>query len=300
VRLRRALGRRRAGRAHAGLASLPGQRLGDATPYALPLDGELIWFLCRFEQAAPVRVSLPADASQPERELLRRALRAWEQAGLGVRFAETSEPRAQIALEFVPDDAAFAAHAEADCRVERAALAGAAGERLPARLERARVGLRRAQLDWRGHRVPLDDAQRLGTALHELGHALGFQGHARRGDGVMLGNPEDVRDVGRALLAGERFRDPSVEALYRVASGSVVKRSRLPSGRSGPVDRLAALAAARGDGSLLARSGDRTGRVAFAAPDGALVRVFLRELPASLRDPRRLELAADAELLGAR
>lgn len=282
-----------------GLASLSGQRLGDATPYALPLAGELIWFLCRFEPAEPIRVALPADASEPERGLLRRALRAWEQAGLGVRFAETPGPEAQIALAFVPDDAALAAHAEADCRVEHAAAAGAAGERLPARLARARVGLRRAQLDWRGHRIPLDDAQRLGTALHELGHALGFQGHARRG-GVMLGNPEDVRDIGRSLLAGERFRDPSVEALYRVASGSVVKRSLLPPGRSGPVDRLAALAAQRGDGSLLARSGDRTGRLAFEAPDGVLVRVFLRDLPASLRDPERLELAADAELLLAR
>jgi hypothetical protein len=214
-----------------------------------------------------------------------------------VRFAEAAAAEAQIALEFAPDDAGLSAFTEADCRVEDAASAARAEARLPARMARARIGLRRGQLDWRGHRVALDDAQRLGSALHELGHALGFQGHARGGVGVMHGNLEHVRDVGRAVLAGQGFHDASVTALYRVASGTLVARSALPPGRSGAVDRLAALAARRGDGSLWVRVGDRTGRVAWIGDDGAEVRVFLRGLHASLRDPRRLELAADAELL---
>ena len=97
------------------LAALPGQRLGDATPYALPLAGELIWFLCRFDTRSPIRVVLPENASEAENARLRLALRAWEQA-LGLRFEEAKP--AQIEIEFAPDDAEFAAVTEAECRVD--------------------------------------------------------------------------------------------------------------------------------------------------------------------------------------
>lgn len=272
------------------LASLPAQRLGDATPYALPLAGELIWFLCRFDTRAPIRVALPEHGSEAELARLRLALRAWEQA-LDVRFEE-AEP-AQIEIEFVPDDAEFAAVTEAECRVEGAAEAARAGPRLQARLSRARVSLRRAQIDTRGHHIQVDEAQQVGAALHELGHALGYQGHAARGDTVMVQTVESVRDVGARVLAGRAFRDDTLAALYRVDSGVVVARASLPSGRSVPVDRLAALAAREGDDSLLVRTGDRSGRVAFVDPAGSTIRVFLRNLPESLRDPTRLQLAAD-------
>jgi matrixin len=273
-----------------GLAALPAQRLGDATPYAIPLAGELIWFLCRFDAGSPIRVQLPENASEAELARLRLALRAWEQA-LGVRFEEAGP--AQIEIEFAPDDAEFAAVTEAECRVDGAAQAARAGPRLTAALSRARVSLRRAQIDTRGHHIQVDEAQQVGAALHELGHALGYQGHAARGDTVMVRTVETVRDVGARVLAGRTFRDDTLAALYRVESGVVVARASLPDGRSGPVDRLAALAAREGDGSLLVRTGDRSGRVAFVDPSGSTIRVFLRNLPESLRDPRRLELAAD-------
>jgi hypothetical protein len=272
------------------LAELRDQRLGDATPYALPLAGELIWFLCRFDARAPIRVALPENGSEAERARLRLALRAWEQA-LGVRFEE-AEP-AQIEIEFAPDDAEFAAVTEAECRVGGAAQAPQAGPRLEAGIARARVSLRRAQIDGRGHHIQVDEAQQVGAALHELGHALGYQGHAARGDTVMVQTVETVRDVGARVLAGRDFRDDTLAALYRVDSGVVVARAPLPSGRSVPVDRLAALAAREGDGSLLVRTGDRSGRVAFVDPAGSTLRVFLRNLPESLRDPTRLQLAAD-------
>jgi hypothetical protein len=272
------------------LRELEEQRLGDATPYALAVAGELIWFLCRFDPAESIRVSLPEDASKAELERLRLALRAWEQA-LGVRFAE--ETPAQIEVSFAPDDAAFAASTEAECRVERAAEAADAGERLSARLAYSKVELRRAGLDMRNHRIALDEAEQLGAILHELGHALGFQGHAEFGDTVMVRSVDAVRAVGRDVLAGDAFRDDTVAALYRVDSGVVVARTALASARTAPIDRLAALAAREGDGSLLVRTGDRTGRVAFVDASGSALRVYLRNLTASLRDPRRLELAAD-------
>jgi hypothetical protein len=277
------------------VAALPGHRLGDLVPYALPVSGELLWFLCRFDGPEPIRVALPPDASADERARLELALHAWEQA-LGLRFQQASP--AQIEIRYAPDDAVFAATTEADCRVEDVAGIRREADRLPARLVHAEVELRRAQLDVRGHRVSLDDAQQLGAALHELGHALGFPGHARRGDTVMVRTVESVRDAGRGVLAGRPFRDDTLAALYRVASGSVVARSALPAGRSAPVDRLAALSLRAGDGSLLVRAGDRTERIAFVDAEGSALRVFVRDPGEALRDPTRLRLAADPPLIG--
>jgi hypothetical protein len=272
-----------------GLAALEGQRLGDATPYALPMQGELVWLLCRFETTAPIRVALPAEASADERAGIERALRAWEQA-LALRFVEAAPAEMEIA--FAPDEATYAATTQAECRVEPAAAAGSA-ERLPARIVYARVLLRRAGVDARGHRIALNQPQQLGALLHELGHALGYQGHARRGDTVMVRNLEQVRDVGRDVLAGRPFRDATLAALYAVPSGSVVARAPLPPGASAAVDRLIGRATREGDGSLWLRAGDEVGRVALPLPSGELQRVLLRRLPEALRDPARLELAAD-------
>jgi hypothetical protein len=281
------------------LAALEGQRLGDLTPYALPVQGQLLWFLCRFELDAPIRVALPPDALDAERALLLRALAAWEQAVPGLHFARVEPDAAEIALVFAPDDPRVAATTEAECRVTHAAQVDVAGERLPARLVHARVALRRAQLDWRGHAAPLSEAQQLGAALHELGHALGYQGHARAGETVMVRDVERVRDIGRRVLEGGAFSDLAVSALYRVDSGTLVERAELPSGRTAPVDRLASFAAQHGDGSLFVRVGDVAGRVAFFGPDPGLHRVFLRHLREALRDPDVLELAADPQELAA-
>jgi hypothetical protein len=272
------------------LAELPSQRLGDTTPYALPIRDELVWLLCRFDTAAPIRVELPAEANGVERAQIQRALRAWEQA-LGVRFVESAK-RPQIEIAFGPDDAAYAATTHAECRVVPAAAADQ-GDRVPARMLFARVSLRRAGIDVRRHRVALDEPQQLGALLHELGHALGFQGHARRGDTVMVRNLEQVRDIGRDVIAGRPFRDDTLAALYRVPSGSVVARAPLPPGRTAPVDRLAERAWRDGDGGLWLRVGDSEGRVALLLPGTPLLRVLLRGIPLALTTPERLELVAD-------
>ena len=203
---------------------------------------------------------------------------------------------AQIELAFAPDDDAYAATTEAECRLERAAEAAGAGTRLPAGLVTARVALRRAQLDFRGHAVALDEAQQLGALLHELGHALGYQGHATQGDTVMLRTVERVRDVGRHVLGGGAFHDDTLAALYRVPSGSVVARMPLAPGKSEPVDRLAGLSAREGDGSLWLRIGDRAGRISALTPPDQVFQVYLRGLPDALRDPARLLLIPDPEL----
>ena len=270
------------------VAEIPGHRLGDTTPYLLPYADELVLFLCRFERGTRVRVALPESASAEERALLRRALAAWSGAGLGLSLHEVGEGEpAEIQLRIGDAVRGFAAQTAAEC-----GLAGvvASDERLPARLLGAQIVLRREDLDVRGHAVALSPEELLGSALHELGHALGFQGHARRGASVMVRNVEAVRRIGRRLLAGEPFADATLAALYRSPSGAVVGRMRLPAGRSQPIDRLVAIGAARGFRGPSVRVGDRGARISWWDDQGQHLAVHVPELEAVLADPRRLRL----------
>ena len=106
---------------------------------------------------------------------------------------------------------------------------------LPARLVFASIQMAR------------DDPRLAGTALHELGHALGFQGHASRGRTVMVRATDAVRLAGERVMAGKAFDDAAVGALYAVPSGSVVGRLPLAKQRTSSVDRLIAIGGRRGN-----------------------------------------------------
>jgi hypothetical protein len=259
------------------------------TPYVLPRDDELVLFLCRFEREEALRVALPADASAEERKLLTLALAAWSGAGLGVSLeaVEEGEP-ADISIRIGGAAEGFAAQTGADCGLVAGADSG--GPVLDARLVSAHVLLRRADRDVRRHRVPLSPDEFLGSALHELGHALGFQGHVRRGSSIMVRNVEEVRRRGRRLLDGEGFYDATLAALYRVESGVVLARRSLPPGRTEPVDRLLSIGTAQGFTGPFLRVGDRSGRLAWWDPDGRRLVVGLPDLPRVLERPEALAL----------
>ena len=270
------------------LAEVRGHRLGQATPYLLPRADELLLFLCRFERGARLRVALPEQATAGERELLQLALAAWTEAGLGLSLAAASEGEpADISIGIGAVGQGFSARTGTEC-----GLAGvdASDGVLPARLVAAEIELRRADLDVRRHVVPLSPEEFLGSALHELGHALGFQGHVRGGSSVMVRNVETVRGIGRRLLAGQPFRDASLEALYRIESGVVVGRTPLPEGRTRAVDRLLAIAAARGFRGPVVRVGDRGARISWWDEDARRLSIHVPDLMEVLRDPASLRL----------
>jgi len=172
------------------LAELDSGRLHDAAPYWRPDDWqhprELVLFLCRWSVERPVRVSLPDDADEAERSQLRRALAAVAESGLGVSFDEVPAAQASLRLELEawPDpEPRVAQHATAltaaDCRPEPGGT-----------LEHVEVRLQRVNRDLLGRVVPLSPEQFTGAALHELGHALGFQGHAAAGGSVLRRDTE--------------------------------------------------------------------------------------------------------------
>jgi hypothetical protein len=275
-----------------------GHRLGDMHPQVLARDGELIFFWCRWTTERPVPVALPLAASDDERWLLRRALEAWEAASLGIRFVILEGGPAAITLEVVdgpvespagPD----AGNTVADCRVDETVRSP--GDRLLAELASARIRLaRRSAPDWRGTERPLTSAEFLGVALHELGHALGYSGHARRGDTIMVREVDAIRRAGAALLAGEPFRDPTLAALYRHPSGWIARRTEVAPWRTDLVDRMRALAAEhRLDGPFV-RSGETRARIFWKTSRGGDYGLVLVNLRETLRHPDRALIAPEA------
>jgi hypothetical protein len=270
------------------VGAVRGQRLRDITPYVLPRHDEVWWFLCRWPDDTPVRTAFPTDATPRERELLRMALDAWEKELQTLRFRVVPEPAdADIVFEIGAIELDFTAKAGAEC------FARESDGRLEARLVHARVLLRRSMPDTRGREVDMADAEWLGAALHELGHALGFQGHERYGSGVMAREVERVLAHGEQVLAGEALHAPSLVALYRLPPGAVVARPALPKGRTAAIDRLAELAAEKGYHGPLVRVGDTAARIAWLDGKGGIVEMYLPDIRDALATPARLKILPD-------
>ena len=252
--------------------------LRDVNPYVLAFDDLLTPFLCRWRSPATLSVSLDPGASEDDRRVLELALRAWEQAGLGLQF-ELGPGPAAISVGFATPGG-YSGTTRADCAVR-----ASGGSLETAELVHARVMVRRVQQDALGRPVPLTPAERLGTMLHEFGHALGFQGHPRRGATVMLESVDHVRRAGRRLLRGETFRDPALEALYRLPSGTRLGSIALSSGRTLDLDALHTVASGLGYEGPLLRSGDRSAQVAWRKPGAPRLFFLLPDIAEVLRDP---------------
>jgi len=285
------------------LRSIDGQRLADANPYPLPLAGRLTFFLCRWPTELPIPIVLPSDASAGERRAIETALHAWEGAGLGLRFAETLGTEAGIDIGFVAGTVDTAAGQDTantivDCRIAPASRQGGAGV-AGAELVRARIRIARiTNPDTQGHQRPLTAAELTGTALHELGHALGFQGHARHGDTVMVRETERIAHAGKGLLAGDGFRDPSLRALYALPSGAVVASAPVDRCRTDLVDRMARVAEENHLDGPFVRVGESAGRIFWRDDKGTDYGLVIAKVREALRDPAKLLVVPESRVRG--
>ena len=242
-------------------------------------------------------VSLPGDASARELRALRGALRAMEAAaGLGVRFKEVEPARASITITLVDEPPERGAGTViADCRVDPAALEPRPVDVLPAELVHAAVRIaRRKPTDWRGERLEPSEGELTGAALHELGHALGFQGHVSTGSSIMTREWERVAAVGERVAAGGRFDAPTLRALYAVPSGTVVRRVSVSPWRTDLLDRMATVAQREGLAGAYVRVGDRFGRVFWRSAKGNEYGFQIANLPDVVRDPVSLVVLPEA------
>jgi hypothetical protein len=246
---------------------------------------------------------LPADASADERRAIETALHAWEGAGLGLRFAEAVSAEAGIEIGFVTGTVDTAAGQDTastvvDCRIAPASQQSGAGVDR-AELVRARIRIARiTNQDTQGHQRPLSAAELSGTALHELGHALGFQGHARHGDTVMVRETERIAHIGKALLAGDGFHDPSLRALYALPSGAVVASTPIDRCRTDLVDRMALVAEQNHLDGPFVRVGESAGRIFWRDDKGTEYGLVIAKLHESLRDPTKLLVVPESRVRG--
>jgi hypothetical protein len=277
----------------AALDAHPGQRLFDATPYVLPARGELVEFFCRWPDGQPIPLHLPEDATPDERRALEAAASAWESSGIGVHFEPASRERVRaggIEVSFLAPDRTSRAEGTgytlADCRIADASPDALARAVLPASLERARIRIvRRDSRTWSPADHVFFAGEVAGVALHELAHALGFQGHTQFDDGILARDTKYSTVVGRRVLAGAAFREPTLAALYDLPSGVVLDRRPVPRVRTAPLDSL--LDAARGP---LVRVGDRSGRIFWLTPSGGERGVTLVSVVEARERPERLVL----------
>ena len=285
------------------LRSIDGQRLADANPYLLPLAGRLMFFHCHWPTEQPIPVALPSDASAEERRALETALRAWEGAGLGLRFEPVEGAETGIDIGFVGgtvDTAAGqdTANTVVDCRVAPASQQTGAGVE-GAELVRARIRIARiTNQDTQGHQRPLTAAELTGAALHELGHALGFQGHARQGDTVMVRETERIAHAGKGVLAGDGFRDPSLRALYALPSGAVVVSAPVDRCRTDLVDRMARIAEENHLDGPFVRVGESAGRIFWRDDKGTEYGLVIAKLREALRKPAELLVVPESRVRG--
>lgn len=287
---------------HPELAALRGHRLADLRPYVLPVAGELIAFTCRWPDGQEVGVALPQQGEPEVLHALEAAVAAWDAAGLGIRLAREPEGQAEIAVELAPEHVATPGGSgvgatRADCAVEVGALAGRS-DPLPARLVSAHVRIaRRTPETQGGYSRKLSPAEIAGVTAHELGHALGFQGHPPLGDTAMVRGDERAAALGRGLLAEPPvpLSDATLRALYVLPSGRVLRRSPVSTARTEPFDRLAELAGARGLAGPFVRVGDFEARIFFRdRASGETLAVETAGLSRALVDPERLVLLPDA------
>jgi hypothetical protein len=284
-----------------GLASISGEHLDETAPYVWPRAGTVALLLCHWPAQEPIPVSVSADATPQDGEAVEAALRAWEGAGLGVRFARVRPGLEHITIVFQEDAVATATgdgvgSTTVDCKLGSAEPA--VGPTVPAETYGAviRIG-RRTRKDFRHRDRALTPEEIAGTVLHELGHALGFQGHVSHGDTAMVRSRDDIRERGRALLRGERLTDPTLRALYTLPSGTVVQRLSVSPARTEPVDRLAEAAGRLRLRGPYLRVGDLEARVFWRDATGEELGVVVPDVKRMLRDPETLTLEAEPATL---
>ena len=282
-----------------GCTTTPSDPLQAMHPYIWAEAGQVEFLTCRWTTEQPIGVAI-LGTDEGQTRTVRRALAAWQGAGLGVRFVEVPPTGAQLVLERVEGRVRRdgggngAGRTIADCLLGRGPDAGAA------ELVHADVRVSgRVGPDGRGRVRTLTPAEELGTWVHEIGHALGFQGHLRRGTDPMRLEPDQQRWVGERLLRGEALESPALEALYRQPSGTTLGSHPVGAALTEQLDKIAGLAAkARLEGPFL-RSGDRAARIFWRRPTTGTEYGFLvHDLARVIARPEALVLLGEQGVLG--
>ncbi|MBW2713974.1 MAG: hypothetical protein JRC77_09515 [Deltaproteobacteria bacterium] len=281
------------------LSHIEGQRLGDITPYFFPHQQRLYAFTCRWPDKARVQVWLSPEATPEEVELLDFGLKQFSTNAPQVSVSKTlNRDQADIVVEFATESRSGelglgTGSALVDCQLSVASL-GSSRQRVDATLVRADVLIaRRTPPDVRDRTRLLTQEEKLGALVHELGHAMGFQGHVQNGRSVMTANRDEIVLWSRAVLRGEQKVDPNLRALYALPSGSVLAIKPLAREQTALIDGFVAMAKDKGYQGPYLRVGDQSARLVWEGAQGGQAGFILLKPQSSLLHPEKFVLFED-------
>lgn len=266
------------------LAAIPGQRLGDLTPYPALPDGfgaaaegaqaggpagsaSLLLVACR--HAPGTRLVLRPEGADWPAEWARAAVDALDAGRLDLALelgafdapAAAARDRSRPAAAAREDGARLAVVSLADPDAAGPAGLGdtltlcdvspvprgldALDVRPRGELVGGRVRLRRRQRRPTGRVHEATREEWVAAFLHELAHALGFAGHAAAGDSPVHREQSALRGLARRALRGEALSLPNLHALYGLGPGERLGRAELAPSGAEAIRRVQRAVAAR-------------------------------------------------------
>ena len=266
-----------------GLAALGAHQLGEMVPYPVPDSSGIDLVSCRWPSESPIRVRLNLsgdrlDWASRAIESLSRGMPSLDLEVEGRNLEKDFEGLPSRRIEIFERDVSGG---DGPMGVGDTLLICDVSMRTNASFGtpiRAEIQMRSSVMNQIDERVVVSAEDWTGALMHELGHALGFQGHLRSGRSVLVRDQSHLRRIGRQVLAGEPWFDETLEALYRLEPGQLLGRRKLSSESLRWLNRIeqyrshSAKASDAGSGPR-ASVGDRHGRLEWMLEGGVRLRL---------------------------